>query len=160
MSEPDRFQTVIIRLRDGREGRFSGRVLVEDEDDGRAAIQEIVFTTPRDLPPNWKLTDVDARTLDEAGATPSVPAGLKRWNGRGWDNVEHVFVAAYSAAEAVRLLKAAGHSHMTTYELKVYFWKTWGEPMKGIRPERGVWIQRKGNRAVERVEIKEGALTL
>lgn len=93
---------------------------------------------------------------EEEEAAREVPDGLKLWNGRGWDNVEHVFVAASSASDAVRLLQAAGHFFMTRHELNVYFSRCWGGPMKYIQPRRGVWIQRKGARAVERVEIQEG----
>lgn len=155
----ERFQTVIIKLKDGREGRFSGRVLVEDVDDGRAAISEITFTLPRDVPPHWKLTDVDGRGLDEAGALLSTPAGLTLWNGRGgsWRGVECCYVAARSAADAVRLLKAAGHDGMTHYELTTYFSRgAWGKPMNGIPRERGVWIQRERSAQVERVQLPEG----
>lgn len=85
-------------------------------------------------------------------------SGLKLWNGRGgdWRGVAFCYVAARSAADAVRLLQAAGHSRMTRHELKVYFANVWGNPMNGIRRERGVWIQREGKSEVERVALPEG----
>jgi hypothetical protein len=79
---------------------------------------------------------------------------LKLWNGRGWDQrrppdgkgVEHCYVAAYSRADAVRLInQAAGHSWniVSDHEIKVYYNDScWGNTMDGIEPERGVWVTR------------------
>jgi hypothetical protein len=152
-------------------------VLVEDADDGQARIWKIRFTTPRELPAGWKLTDIDGNSLTDAEPAPApapAPAvlepapdseeataatlGLKLWNGRGgdWRGVSHVYLCARSAADAVRILRAAGHSRMSAHELKTYFAPTWGIAMKGIRRERGVWVSRPGKYQVERVELPEG----
>jgi hypothetical protein len=69
-------------------------------------------------------------------------AGLTLWNGRGTGtDFAHFYVAAKTQAEAVRLLKKAGHRFITAHELKTYFSKTWGGKMEGITPERGVWAE-------------------
>lgn len=70
---------------------------------------------------------------------------LKIWNGRGgnWREVEYVYVCASSQRDAVTLVTQAGHPMMTQYELRVYWQEgCWGNPMKGIKQERGVWVQR------------------
>lgn len=65
----------------------------------------------------------------------------------------HAFVAAYSAADAVRLIeefnggwpKAAG-------ELRSYWSKgQWGNRMSGVTPERGIWVTFSWNDAPERL---------
>jgi hypothetical protein len=62
-----------------------------------------------------------------------------RWGGR---NQQHVYVAAYSKADADRLLQqASGIPHSFMNEINVYFSKgCWGNAMDGITPERGVWV--------------------
>ena len=87
---------------------------------------------------------------------------LKIWNGRGWNmrrpvdgkGVEHVYVAAYSRADAVRLInQAAGYSAVNDAEIKNYFSDgCWGNPMDGITPERGVWVTRRESRRREKPE--------
>jgi hypothetical protein len=80
-------------------------------------------------------TQADARTK-------AADAGLTLWNGRGTGtDFAHFYVAAKTQAEAVRLLKKAGHRFITAHELKTYFSKTWGGKMEGITPERGVWAE-------------------
>lgn len=67
---------------------------------------------------------------------------LKIWNGR-WGGGSHVYVAAYSRADAGRLLcKAAGYQlRGIDREIKEYFSEGhWGRRMAGITPERGVWV--------------------
>jgi hypothetical protein len=68
---------------------------------------------------------------------------LRFWNGgiypyRG----EHGYVAAYSRADAVRLINnAVGWRMVSDKELKEYWSECWGNPMEGITPERGFWTQ-------------------
>ena len=87
---------------------------------------------------------------------------LKIYNGRGWGGrrydkdgkfipdptgikyCDHAYVCAYSRAHVVRLInQARGLSDQTTVnELKVYWSEGhWGDAMKGIEPEIGVWTQ-------------------
>lgn len=66
---------------------------------------------------------------------------LRLWNGR-WEDGKTAFVAAYSRADAGRLLcQAAGKDlRGIDNELKDYFNQCWGDTMNGITPERGVWV--------------------
>lgn len=77
---------------------------------------------------------------------------LKLWNGRGFDcRHTHLYVAAYSVADAVRVANEAfrklnGYedrpdmSRVTAHEVRVYWSEgCWGNAMDGITPERGVW---------------------
>lgn len=58
----------------------------------------------------------------------------------------HLYVCAYSKADAVRLLKEAGYETMSLGEFNTYWSKgCWGNPMDGIAQERGVWFQRKNS---------------
>lgn len=63
---------------------------------------------------------------------------LKFWNGRGWGiyQEKHMSVAAYSRAQAARLLSAAcfeGHEGMiSVYEIKNYYHQCWGTYMKDV----------------------------
>lgn len=91
---------------------------------------------------------------------------LKLWNGRGyccqthndprWKTVGqngnvHVFIAAHSMADAIRLVEAyTGYEHSSSIasEIRVYFGKNcWGTSMDGITPERGIWIKFHENEA-------------
>ena len=71
---------------------------------------------------------------------------LKLYNGR-FGRQDHIFIAAYSNADAARILDEAyqtigyGSSGMLN-EINVYFSKgCWGNPMEGITPERGAWVE-------------------
>jgi len=82
---------------------------------------------------------------------------LKIWNGKGWggrrydkdgnytpdptgkEYCDHAYVCANSRAHAVRLLQQAGHRFASDSELKNYWSACWGDPMKDIKPEIGVW---------------------
>ena len=73
---------------------------------------------------------------------------LKLYNGR-FDRRDHIFIAAYSNADAARILVQAyakvngygARSNMIN-EINVYFNKgSWGNSMEGITPERGAWVQ-------------------
>lgn len=77
---------------------------------------------------------------------------LKLWNGRIY-NHEHGYIAAYSVADAVRVASEEyPRARITPHELNIY-WHcgTWGDQMIGITPERGIWIEEKGNREIKRV---------
>lgn len=65
---------------------------------------------------------------------------LRIWNGRGhgkkYDRGSF-YVAAYSVAEAARLIAQAAGSHNSGFEheIKTYYSKDcWGKPMEGITP--------------------------
>jgi hypothetical protein len=62
---------------------------------------------------------------------------------KGFDG--RLYVAAYSKADAVRLLKEAGYATMTIGEFNTYWSKgCWGNAMEGVTPERGVWFSPEG----------------
>ena len=74
---------------------------------------------------------------------------LRLFNGR-FKNHKHIYIAAYSLADAARILaeaynKEQGSSYTDssmTYEILTYFSKDcWGTRMLGIEPKRGAWIQ-------------------
>lgn len=81
-------------------------------------------------------------------AKPAKAPKLKIWNGRGFRmidgkarKIEHVYVAATSRADAVRLInEVAGWASVNDNELKTYYSPCWGNQMDGITPERGVWV--------------------
>lgn len=82
---------------------------------------------------------------------------LKLWNGRWYPyRGESAYVAAYSRADAVRLLHSIKDVHISDSEIKNY-WAGgttdcyWGNQMAGITPERGVWVVRKRGTAPERL---------
>lgn len=81
---------------------------------------------------------------------------LKFWNGRGycckraddprWEKLRHnaaphAYVAAYSRADAARVI--AGYTGRTPpdSELREYWSPAWGNAMQGIKPVRGLWLQ-------------------
>jgi len=97
-----------------------------------------------------------------------MPKTLKIWNGRGWgrprydpENIhqrlpvsyeeycDHIFVCAHSKAEAVKIVNEVGGC-VSTHEIDIYWSKNcWGNQMKGIEPELGVWgIQNYGDKPV------------
>lgn len=81
---------------------------------------------------------------------------LKIWNGRGffcrklddplWENVSgnatvHAYVAAYSRADACRVIEEYAGRSVPDTELRVYWHEgAWGNRMEGISPERGLWL--------------------
>jgi hypothetical protein len=71
---------------------------------------------------------------------------LKLFNGRFHDKGNgqvHAYIAAYSRADAIRVIteylgyKGRGLDN----EIRVYWSQAWGDPMKGITPERVIWVQ-------------------
>lgn len=77
-----------------------------------------------------------------------MPRTLKLWNGRPYGvlpqedwKTAHIFVAAYSAADARRVCVEAGQSDPGANEVSKY-WSAgcWGNSMDGVTPERGLWV--------------------
>ena len=70
---------------------------------------------------------------------------LKIWKGRNWDCKVHLFLGAYSIADACRMLTEIyprQNINKWRREITVYFSEgCWGDTMGGITPERGVWLQ-------------------
>ena len=81
---------------------------------------------------------------------------LKCWNGNGWGRsdydetgspistpiekyTDHLFVCAHSKAEAVRLVNSVSPHRINTNEINNYWHECWGNQMKDIEPEVGVW---------------------
>ena len=73
---------------------------------------------------------------------------LKFWNGRPYGVLghgdefksAHVYVAAYSAADARRVCVEAGKDDPGAREISVYWAPCWGTLMKDVQPERGLWV--------------------
>lgn len=64
---------------------------------------------------------------------------LKIWNGRGHGKFssQHIYVAAYSMAEAARLISQSCYDisdRISVQEIKNYYSDCWGNVMKGIIP--------------------------
>lgn len=67
---------------------------------------------------------------------------LKIWNGR-WERDQHVYVAAYSKADAARLVIAClGYEPRGLRGEIDNYWSPdcWGDAMDGVEPERGIWV--------------------
>lgn len=83
---------------------------------------------------------------------------LKLWNGRWYPfRGQTVYVAAYSRADAVRLLNTVPDGRgITDFEIKTY-WSggsencCWGTAMEGIQPERGAWLVQQRGEAPKRL---------
>ena len=93
-----------------------------------------------------------------------MPKKLRLWNGRDWDcRGGHLYIAAYSVADAARLYYAAMNKILgiappmnkldiarISREIKVYFNPNcWGKSMNGITPERGIWHGKSNGFGVE-----------
>ncbi len=93
---------------------------------------------------------------------------IKLYNGRGWIAAQgpddrwsrrdpgsvHVYIAAYSQRDALRVVAeyvGCDSTRVSLNELRHYFSQCWGDPMDGITPERGLWIQWDRNSKPERV---------
>lgn len=70
---------------------------------------------------------------------------LKLYNGRGDKQGEHLYVGAYSRADAARMLDKLYNRGVNYWqrEIKEYFSDCWGNAMLGIEPRRGVWVDEK-----------------
>jgi hypothetical protein len=81
---------------------------------------------------------------------------LKFWNGRGycckktddprWKKLSHnaaphAYVAAYSRADAARVIGEYTGRTPPDSELREYWNPFWGTSMQGIKPVRGLWLQ-------------------
>jgi hypothetical protein len=82
---------------------------------------------------------------------PSRKAKVKMWNGtaikhggKQW----HIYVGATSVRQALELIKKAGFGYMGASHIKNYFSPMWGNDMKGIEPEIGVWGKDDENRFI------------
>jgi hypothetical protein len=79
---------------------------------------------------------------------------IRLWNGRGPERNTHLYVGAYSAADACRLLKARWPQIGWPGELSIYFSECWGNSMVEIKPARGVWLQMGFGGKPKRLRIK------
>lgn len=69
---------------------------------------------------------------------------LRLWNGR-WSVGLHCYVAAYSVADALRLVEQClGYLPRGMRGEIENYWSPglWGRTMDGITPERGIWVVR------------------
>lgn len=81
---------------------------------------------------------------------------LKIWNGRGhgkYDREYTIYVAAYSQAEAARLVAAACEALVTVSEIRKYYHpNAWGKRMQGIVPtEPCVYVTKGYNGAPQKI---------
>ena len=84
---------------------------------------------------------------------------LKLWNGRTYSVLAgscrsgaHLYIAAYSVADARRVCVEAGFNDPGASEINTYWSKgAWGNAMNGVPVERGIWIQRDKACVPERV---------
>ena len=77
----------------------------------------------------------------------SVNKKLKFWNGRsicilpfGAGTNWHVYVAAFSVDDLLVLAEELKLEIPTKYEVNTYFSRCWGDSMKRVVPERGIWV--------------------
>lgn len=83
-----------------------------------------------------------------------MPRSLRLWNGRwGRNNEQHIYIAAYSQKDAVNVIEElfGDRPRLTLYELQKYFSPHWGNPMDGIKPERGAWITHSWRETPQRI---------
>lgn len=80
---------------------------------------------------------------------------LRLWNGRWIFNNDHgrgahVYIAAHSRADAGRLIvQAAGYQPTgVDREIAVYYSECWGNTMKDITPERGLWVENEDRKLI------------
>lgn len=79
---------------------------------------------------------------------------LKLWNGRMSPPYKHGYVAAYSRADAIRVIaESLGYSSRgMVSELRDYWSEgNWGNSMIGIVPERGLWASHTDSGPIGRV---------
>lgn len=89
---------------------------------------------------------------------------LKLWNGRHYGVFRsseygkdaHLFIAAYSAADARRVCVECGGIDPGATEVSKYWSQgSWGNSMDGIEPKRGMWITRRFDSKPEFVEARK-----
>ena len=83
---------------------------------------------------------------------------LKKYNGRGFGGCGHLYIAAYSRADASRLLARLFNTKSSYWvnELRVYFSECWGNPMDGIECRRGIWVGPDGHPSGTPKQIYDG----
>jgi hypothetical protein len=72
---------------------------------------------------------------------------LRIWNGRG-DYRQfkgRFYVCAPTKVLAVKLLQQAGHAFINMREFTGYYSEAWGNTMKDVTPEIGVWYDEVGS---------------
>ena len=96
---------------------------------------------------------------------------LKLFNGRSWGGRGgHLYIAAYSVADAARLMGEARRIILkssetgpvdkfdvgrNTREISDYYAKDcWGLSMKGVTPERGVWMSKASTNGLEEKPVR------
>lgn len=71
------------------------------------------------------------------------PRKVKVWNGtarpHGQREYVHVYIGAYNMKHAAELLTDNGFGWHTAGTIKNWFSPVWGNSMKGIEPEVGIW---------------------
>lgn len=82
---------------------------------------------------------------------------LRFWNGRPYGVLPHsewkdahIFIAAYSIADARRVCVEAGYGDPGYQEIKEYWSECWGNRMAEVKPERGLWVTHGYNGEPER----------
>ena len=94
--------------------------------------------------PLYRLTDEELLRLDacKARARRDMSRKLRLFNGRGHGKYMgyHFYRAAYSVADAERVMQEALGFGQWKNEINVYYSQDcWGDYMKGVTPERGLW---------------------
>ena len=95
---------------------------------------------------------------------------LKFFNGRSWGGRGgHLYIAAYSVADAARLMGEARRIILkssetgpvdkfdvgrNTREISDYYVDYWGLSMKGVTPERGVWMSKANGFGLEEKPVR------
>lgn len=65
---------------------------------------------------------------------------LQIMNGRGYKPGTHLYIAAHSKADAVRMLNAVYPLRGWLREVNIYFsLGCWGNSMEGVKVTRGIW---------------------
>lgn len=79
---------------------------------------------------------------------------LKVWNGNLMigGKQPHIYAAAYSRADLLRMLETWLGYRIAESEIRTYWSEgCWGRSMDGITPERGIWMQHDWHEPVERM---------
>ena len=83
----------------------------------------------------------------------NISGGTARWIGGTLNpnRIDKIFVAGFSQADCVRRINSTLKRNMTVSHLRAYGSNVWGNAMKDIVPEPGVWITRDYNGIPEKV---------
>jgi hypothetical protein len=71
------FQSVVIKLSNGKTGVFTGKCLVDKEDEGVIEIVDVKFTEPKELPLNTLFMQLDELLKDKQEETDGSAASNK-----------------------------------------------------------------------------------